>query len=256
MHPRISLLAAGLFCVPAMAFADPQGLSTDVPVQVQDAYVVRLGTFELQGGGVYTNDSHNSKGRDLLNLTPEMKLGGPVEGMEVILAAPYAVGDQSGANQGGGALTAQYQFNKGSASMPAFLAQVGYETPYGAGHHTASYHVEGVMTQRLGDSDAAPRLHLDLFWTHRNQPDSKTRFDQLGIGIAYSMLVRPDTALVMDVVHEAKPAKRQVENIVDVGFRHEITSDFAVSFGAGVGIAEQSPDFRILFAIQQSFQAF
>ena len=42
-----------LFALANPALADPQALSTNVPVQTQDALAVRAGVMELQGVGVY-----------------------------------------------------------------------------------------------------------------------------------------------------------------------------------------------------------
>ena len=39
------------------------------------------------------------------------------------------------------------------------------------------------------------------------------------------MLIRSDTALVVDDVHGATSAKGKIENIVNVGIRHEVDSN-------------------------------
>ncbi|MEO8713575.1 MAG: hypothetical protein ABI369_01030 [Acetobacteraceae bacterium] len=238
------------------AHADPQGLSGFVPVQVQDALAVHLGDIEFQGAGRFDKDTHNSRGSNLWTLSPEVKLGGPIKGLEFVVGTSYGLGDQSGANQGAGTIAAFYQINDNTKYVPAFAVEAEYATPYGPGHTTAEYTFQAIATKYLGTSDKAPRLDVNVFWTHRPQPGLGTRSDQLEIGAAYSMLIRDDTALVVDYVHGAKPAARQVENIVDVGFRHEISKTLAVSIGAGAGIAQQSPAYRVLFSIQKTFSLF
>ena len=42
--------------------ADPQSLSTGVPVQVEDAFPTNYGVMTLQNSDVYTDDNKNSKG--------------------------------------------------------------------------------------------------------------------------------------------------------------------------------------------------
>ncbi len=237
------------------ALADPQGLSTDVPVRPRTRWRCGPATLELQGVGVYTNDAHNSKGRDLLNLSPTLKIGA-AKGLQMDVSVPYSVGNQSGASQGTNGLDFLYQFNDPTPFFPALAVQAGYQTPYGAGHHTSQYFVRGLLTQWLGPNEQAPRLHLNLNWTHSTTPSSSNRRDQLELGVAYSMLVSQTTALVVDVVHGAKPAKTQNETIFDAGLRWQISDDWALSGGAGIGIGQQSPDFRILFAVQKDFQLF
>ena len=237
------------------ALADPQALSTNVPVQTQDALAVRTGTLELQGVGVYTRDDHNSKGRDLLNLSPTLKLGA-AKGLQLDISAPYSVGDQSGANQGSGGFDVFYNFNDPTPSFPALAVQAGYQLPYGAGHHTRNISCAERRRSGLALNDKSPRLHLNLSWTHATTPSSTNRKDVLEIGVAYSMLVSDTTALVIDVVHGAKSTKGQNETIADAGLRWEISDEWTLSGGVGVGIGQQSPAFRMLFAIQRGFHLF
>ena len=245
----------GVMLAASQARADPQGLSTYVPVQVEDALVIRFGEFELQGVGRFNKDTHSGSGHDLWILTPEVKYGA-TKRLELIVGPTYSTGNQGGANQGGGSFTALYQFNGNSTYVPAFAVQAGYTTPFGAGEKSAQIALEAIATKYFGPSDTSPRLHLNLFWTHRTTPGATTRDDQLAIGVAYSMLVRSDTAMVIDFVHGALSSKGKDENIVDAGFRHEIGSSWAVSVGAGAGIAANSPNYRFIFALQKAFQLF
>jgi hypothetical protein len=247
----------GLMAVWALpALADPQALSTFVPVQTQDALAVPYGTFEIQGYGVYTWDHYNSHGRNLLNLSPTLKLG-PLPGLQLNLSAPYRLGDQSTANQGDVSADAFYQFTDPRPNFPALALQGGYQfAEYGAGHRSNQYFLRALATQWLGDSDKAPRLHLNLNWTHVTQPSSTGRSDILEINLAYSQLVSDSTALVLDVVHGAKATVRQNHTVIDAGLRHEIGQGWAVGGGVGVGLGQQSPGFRVIFGVQKSFHLF
>ncbi len=255
MRTRALLLPLLPLAFATGALADPQGLSTNVPVQTQDALPVRTGVLELQGVGVYTRDDYNSRGRDLLNLSPTLKIG-PAKGLQIDLSVPYSTGNQSGANQGTDGFDVFYNFNDPTPTFPALAIQSGYQIPYGAGHKTSQYFVRGIATQWLGPDDKAPRLHLNLNWTHSTTPSSTSRKDVLEISVGYSMLVSSSTALVLDVVHGAKSAKGQNETIADAGLRWEINDEWALSGGVGVGIGQQSPAFRVLFAIQRDFHLF
>jgi hypothetical protein len=254
MRTRLYLAAT---CVlgGAPAMADPQGTSTFVPVQVQDALVVRTGTLTLQGTGVYTNDSHNSAGRDLFNMTPTLKFG-PAKGVQLDISVPYAVGNQSTANQGSAGFDAFYQFTDPAPTRPALALQAGYQTPYGAGHKSAQYFARGLVTQWLGSDERAPRLHLNLDWTHVTTPSATGRRDILEIGGAFSMLLTEHTALVLDIVHGAKSTRAQNQTIVDAGVNWEVGDGWVLAGGAGVGIGQQSPAFRVIVAFQKGFQMF
>jgi hypothetical protein len=249
----VTTFSLGLSVAPALA--DPQALSTFVPVQTQDALVVRTGTLELQEIGVYTRDNHNASGRNLLNMTPTLKVGA-IKGLQIDVSAPYAVGDQSSANQGGGTLDAIYNFNPPTPHFPALGIQPGYQVPDGAGDKSAQYFLRGLATQWLGDNDKAPRMDLNLNWTHIPQPSHTGRRDILEISVAYSQLISDRVAFVTDLVHGAKPAMDQNETIVDAGLRWEIDDAWTLSGGVGIGIDQQSPPVRVIFAIQRDFNIF
>jgi hypothetical protein len=178
----------------------------------------------------------------------------PVRGVQIDLSAPYRVGNQSSAGQGNGSIDGYYQFTDPSPHFPALAGQVGYSYwDYGPGHHSNQYFLRALATQWLGASDRAPRIHLNLDWTHVTTPGSGSRSDQWLIGVAYSQLLRADTALVVDVIHGSKPAVRQNETILDLGIRHVIGDDWAVGGAVGAGLGQQSPGFRIIFGLQRSF---
>ena len=245
-----------LAVIPAeAALADPQALSTFVPVQTQDALVTPTGVLEFQGTGVYTRDDFARGGRDLLNLTPTVKLGA-AKGVQIDVSAPYAVGNQSTASQGAGGFDIIYNFLPPAPNHPALAIQPGYQVAYGPGHTTDQYFLRGLATQWLGSNDRSPRLHLNVNWTHYTTPSPTSRQDAVEIGVAYSMLIKNDTALVLDAVHGAKSAKNQDETIFDAGLRWEVNDHWALSGGIGAGVGQESPAFRVIFAIQRDFHLF
>jgi hypothetical protein len=262
---RFISLACVLLPVAAPALADPQSLSTNVPVPVQDALATKRGTLTLQGTSVYTRDDFNRKGCDLLQLSPTVKLG-VAKGVQLDFTMPYAVGNQSSANQGYGAADLFYQFTEPSPTMPALAIQGGYRFfEFGPGLQSDQWFLRAAVTQWFGSNDKSPRLHLNLDWTHIPRPGNSNRSDVMEIGLAYSQLVSSSTALVLDVVHGAKTAKGQDETVFDIGLRHEFNDEWAVSAGndewavsagIGAGVFQESPAFRVLFGIQRNFHLF
>lgn len=239
--------------LPGTAAADPQALNTNVPVQIEDAMPVSLGMLTLQNDTRLTRDPHG-RGRTSVVTSPVLKFG-VLPGLHVDLGPSYEFGDKSGAGSGSGSVAALYQFNKDGPYWPALAVHGFYDTPFGAGHKSALYTLRGMATKNLGD-ERAPRLHLNLSLYHLTQPDGTQRRDQLEIAAGVSALLRPDTAIVADVVHGAKPEKGRNQTLVDVGLRHEVGGGWAVSGGVGVGVAQSSPGFRVFFAVQKDLRLF
>ena len=77
--------------------------------------------------------------------------------------------------------------------------------------------------------------------SHVTTPSASGRRDILSIGIAYSQLVRNDTALVVDLVHGAKSESGANETIMDVGLRHVIGDDWALPARWAPGLASNHP---------------
>ena len=249
------VLLVGVLAAPAAARADPQSLSTNVPVQIEDALPVPLGTLELQGDNRFTRDPHNRRGSDLLASGPVLKLG-LLPGLQLGLSPSYRFGDQSGANGGYGTADVLYRFTDNSAHVPALALHGYYAQPYGGGRGSVQYTLRGIATKHLGRGERAPRLHLNVSWYHLAQPSPTQRPDRLELVVGYSRLISGSTALVVDVVRGAKPERRASETIADVGVRREVGDGWAVSLGVGAGIARRSPAFRAFFAVQKSFRTF
>lgn len=251
---RLSAFSALLLtAVGFAARADPQGLSTGVPVQIEDALPVRFGGLQLQGAALFTHDTSNRRGSDLWALNPSIKLG-PLPRLQIDFTPSYSVGDHSGAGRGNGTVSALYQLTRNSTYVPALAVHGYYATPYGSGHKSAQYTLRAIATKYLGTSEQSPRLHLNLSWYHLTQPSRTQRDDQIEIAVGMSALLAKSTAVVADVVHGARPEKGANQTFVDIGLRHEISDTWAISGGVGAGLGQQSPGFRAFFALQKNFR--
>jgi len=248
------LAASGLAATGARA--DPQGLSTNVPVQIEDAFpAVEQGQAQIQWDGVYLRDPHDSSGTHAVTTGPTLKLG-LIPYTQIDINPGYTAGDSSSASQGTTSLDALVQLRGNSRFLPALAVHGFYEIPYGAGHKSAQYTVRGVATKYLGSTKSSPRLHLNLTWVHVTQPDRQTRRDQMEIAGGVSFLVGRSTGMVLDAVHGAAPTTGENRTFIDAGFIRDLTPDWSVGIGAGAGVAQQSPQARVFFSAQYSFGIF
>lgn len=256
-HRAIGGIAFSLICAGVRsALADPQGLSTNVPVQIEDAFpAVEYGEGQLQYDGRYTRDPHDTAGSNEYTHGPTIKLG-LLPHTQFDINPGYTNGDGSGAGQGTTSIDGLVQLTGNSRLLPALALHGFYEIPYGSGHKSAQYTLRGVATKYLGPDKDSPRLHLNLSWVHVTQPDDGTRHDQLEIAGGLSFLVSQHTAMVLDVVHGAQASVGRNQTFLDGGVLHEINADWSVGLGAGVGIAQDSPQARVFLSLQRSFHLF
>jgi hypothetical protein len=254
---RIAIAAWLAICVRCgPALADPQGLSTNVPVQIEDAFpAIEYGGAELQYDGRYTRDPHDASTHNQFAQGPTIKLG-LLPHTQFDINPGYTSGDGSSAGQGTTSIDSLVQLTGNSRFLPALALHGFYEIPYGSGHKSAQYTLRGVATKYLGPDKNSPRLHLNLTWVHVTQPDSSTRRDQLEIAGGLSFLVSRHTAMVLDVVHGAQASVGRNQSFLDAGFLHELNANWSVGLGAGAGVAQDSPQARMFLSLQRSFNLF
>ena len=124
------------------------------------------------------------------------------------------------------------------------------------GNKSNQYFVRGLLTQWLGSNDRAPRLHLNLNCTQLTTPAKGGRSDIPEIGVAYSQLLTDKTAMVLEVVHGAKSTNGQNQTYLGGGLKWDVSDAWSLGSGVGVGVGQQSPDFRVIFAFQRALQLF
>jgi hypothetical protein len=251
---HLPIVISGLLTLPVAALADPQGISRFAPVQIEDASTTDPGKLQVHGAGVYTRDPHDRRGDDTWEARPVFRLG-LAPGLRLALSAPNRFGDSSRSGSGDLAFNLKYNFNQQSTWVPTMALSLGYSHPHGGG--TRSGEAETVArlaaTKWLAEDRSAPRLHLNAAWYHTLDPSRTNRENRFDIGVAYTQLVSPNTALVVDFIHAQRTRRGETQNFVDVGFNHQLAENLSVGAAVGVGIGAQSPDFRAIVAVRQTF---
>ncbi len=245
-----ALLAASL---PRPAWADPQALSANIPVRIKDALV----SGDLGDIGLYATerDTEDKNGKYSLHGGPKVKIS-LAPGLAVNLLPVNEIGDTRSGHGSLAAGAVEYQISDQTARMPAIMVEGVYDLPYGPEHGPAEYHLLAVATKFLGTSEQAPRLDLEVTWGHIGSPEPQERRDRFSLGLAYSRLLGFTDAIVVDAVHQQQRTAGKQANFIDLGLNHEIGAKLLVGIGAGAGIAEQSPAFRVFLGVKWSFRAF
>jgi hypothetical protein len=247
------LILAGVATVAAAtAQADPQALSPFVPVTIEDAYPTATGKGEFQGVAYW---DHGPRHGDLVTLAPELKLGA-FPGAQFEIETPYALGSASARDQGSITFGGLYNLNAQRDLLPAFALHDDYAQGFGRRGGTSENTLKLIATKSLGDPWSAPRLHLNLSWIRATDAPAGVRTDRYQAAIGYSQSIADHTALVVDYVFAQNAMRGSNTNLIEAGLRHEVADNIAISAGAGAGIGHNSPDFRLLVALQYDFKAF
>ena len=110
-----------------------------------------------------------------------------------------------------------------------------------------------IATKTLGAGSRLQRLHLNLIYRHNAQAQATEHSNRYAAIVGYSQRLNADTVGILDFVREQELKENKTANILEVGLRRQMTPLRTLAIGAGVGIGQDSPDFRLTAAFQQSF---
>lgn len=235
---------------------DPQALAPNYPVEIEDALPVPLGAFTVQLDQRWTQDRSQGSTTDLGQPEAVFKLGA-AKGLQLDFSPSYSYGSSSSGDRGFATVDALYQVTSDRGFVPDLAVHAYYQAGYGHGGPSDQTILRGLVTKRLGSDDQAPRLHINLTWTHVLTPAVGARDDQYSVGVGYSMLLLRDTALVVDYVHsQAADRHTSFDELVDVGVIHQFSPEWSVAAGAGGGVSSSSPEARVFVGLQRTFKLF
>lgn len=234
--PRSSVLAACLTACPtaSQAQSDPQALSANLPVRLKDAFVTVPGAIALQYGSRTTigdDDRYSLRGG------PALKLGLPGR-IELSIAPLRQFGDASSVHGGLAGTELEWNINRQTRLMPAFLLALIRDEPYGGGHQGPHEAVQAIATKSLGAGRDAPRVGAEIAWTHTVRPAMNERHGRWLAGLVTSRLIGSRTALVVDLVHQQQSSCRRTSTYLDTGINHVVGQSLTLSAGLGPGLIE------------------
>ena len=170
------------------------------------------------------------------------------------LSVPYRVGSsQNTAGSGNPEVSALYNFNTESLSLPAFAVSVRESFPGGRGHAGVDSQVKPIATKALGPGDHLDELHVNLIYLNTGHPEADMRRNRYQGIVGYSRRLGIDDVLVTYFVRSQEQFQEQNSNIIELGLRHQMTPQTLYAVGVGAGIGEDSPKLRLTFGFQHSF---
>ena len=239
-----------LAVTPVVHAADHNNLEPNIPTQVEDAYPIPYLGREVQG---YTTYDRMRGNKDLLTVAPVVEYGF-ARNWQGSLSVPYQVGSsENTAGSGNPEVSALYNFNTESLSLPAFALSVRESFPGGRGHAGIGSQVKLIATKTLGPGDHLDELHVNLVYLNTGHPEEDMRRNRYQAILGYSRRLAIDNVLVTDFVRSQEQLQGQNSNVIEIGLRHQMTPQTLYAVGLGTGIGEDSPKFRLTFGFQHSF---
>lgn len=229
--------------------ADHTNLEEGLPTEVEDAYPIAYKGRELQ---VQARYERTADGKNRLVLDPRLEYSF-ARNWQARINVPFRLGSADKTGSGDIGLEAFYNFNTESLSTPAFAVSARADLPTGKDSRGVDTQFKFIATKTLGAGNRLQRLHLNLIYRHNAQAQATERSNRYAAIVGYSQRLNADTVGILDFVREQELKENKTANILEVGLRRQMTPLRTLAIGAGVGIGQDSPDFRLTAAFQQSF---
>lgn len=227
--------------------ADHLNLEEGLPTEVEDAYPIPYKGIELQGVTKY----ERINGKDSFVIEPRIEYG-IAPNTQATISVPFQFGSAEDDSIGNAGVEFLHNFNAESLKTPAFAIAVGADLPTGADSAGVDPKVKLIMTKTLGTGANLDRLHLNVGYTYNSSKQTGERSNRFKAIAGYSRRLGSSTILVTDFAYEQEEEKNDDTYVLELGIRQQATPLTVWSVGAGVGLSNDSPDFRITGGIQQS----
>lgn len=229
--------------------SDHWNLEEELPTEVEDAYASDYLKPELQSLFRYERlTAHQER----FVLSPRFLYGFARDWQAKVLT-PFLLGSADKTGSGNLGFEVFNNFKHESHYFPALALAIGADLPTGRQNNGIDTSVKFIGTKALGETYLDHRLHLNLIWDHNARPMPAQRSDRYAVIVGYSDSIPADLVLVMDFAREQELDRGKTDNLIEVGLRHMVTEHSVASLGAGFGVGEDSPDFRITIGFQYEF---
>ena len=226
-------------------------LEPGFPTDLVDAYAIEPKSFIAQGAVRYERTDND---RDLFTFRPKVLYGiAPFAHLEA--SVPVYTGNADRTGSGDIRLGGHYQFLDEKGLVPALAILGSADIPTGKDSAGLDTTVTLAATRALPifGGDANDRIHFNISWLHNAGHRSFEREHYYRAAFGYSRELVHNWIGVIDFVREEYRIKEMEANILEGGALYHLDDHIALSFNAGVGIAAESPDFRLGAGFQWTF---
>jgi Putative MetA-pathway of phenol degradation len=216
---------------------DHTNLDEGRPLRLEDAYAIADGEIALEAGGGFTVQRRGSNrgvfpAEILYGAYPNLQLGVGT----TLSTGPRDIDDRP--KSGDLRVSALYNFNQETISLPALALKVGVDTPTGVGAQGYGIELKGIITKSIERLS----LHLNagyefLTLTSRGERDGRYK---LALGASYQIGAPQFTraTLVGDIFAEQSMRRGEPTFVgVEVGVRYQLTPRMVWDVGIGTEFA-------------------
>jgi hypothetical protein len=230
-----------------LSAADHMNLEEGLPLQMEDAYPIAYRGREVQGIFRYGRTRDD---KDRFTLAPQLEFG-IFPNTELRMQAPFYVGNADRTGSGDIHVAGLYNFNTETIYLPALAVDAEGVIPTGEHNNGFDTTLKLIATKSI--SSGTDRIHANLAWDRNAAALEDEREHRYRAIIGYSRRISADWVILADFVRALERKEHEDSNVLELGFRWQVTPLSVISFGAGAGIGRESPLARAVIGFQKSF---
>jgi len=245
----VAVLVLLLFPEAAGAASEISDLEEGLPLEIADAYPIPYRGREFQ---MMTRYERSERDHDGLVLEPRVELG-IVRNAQLTVAGPFLFGEGVDDGPGDAKLELLYDLNQEQLALPAFALAGGAEFPTGDESRGVDPFAKLLVTKTLPGTWHLHRLHANVRYGYNAEDRTAERSHRYKVVFGYSVILTNEILGLLDVSREEGRDSSIEVNVVEAGARLQVTPRTNLSFGAGAGFADESPDARATLGLQVQF---
>lgn len=223
-------------------------MEENLPTELEDAYPIKFRSREVQGIVRYIDEGPGNR----FVYQPVFELG-ILPNTQFNLAGTFYSGNVDRKGNGDVSSSLLYNFNTESVWMPATAVAVKGEFPTGEHSRGVDVTTKLILSKMpFVRTTLLHRIHLNLIWKHSRDRE-RERSDLFKGILGFSMRAGRDTSFVVDYLREQKMEKHEESNVVEAGFRRQLTPFTLATLGAGAGFGADSENYRVALGFQHAF---
>lgn len=224
-------------------------LKTGYPLQTQDAYAVPTGELRLQSPFIFDRRVGTEEHRgDVFTMMPEVQWGVAPFG-HLRLEIPIYTGSGPTSTSGDIILGGFYNFLDETNGRPAMGISADLQIPTGT-HSRGLDPIFFYYVTKTVFAEGCGRVHANIGWIHNSGAFNDEREDFYVLRFGYSQEMFGHTVLGADFIRQKIRQQNVTENIIEIGAQHPLSKLINLNFTLGVGVADESPDYRLGGGVQ------
>jgi hypothetical protein len=253
------LLAALLVLFSGAAFAadkpdnkainDVVDVANGLPITIDDAGTQEYGTWSSQFATHYLR---NVDGKNSLFIDPELQYG-LMKNVEISVDMPYTLEMIDGSHGDNVTATVKYNFLEEGDGIPALTIQEAFGLPTADDAAGTDLTTSFLLTKHILPHYGVTAVYFNANWTRFGAIDSDERRNAYSTAAGFSHAIAARTSLVADLAEQNEEDKGRSDTLAEIGLRQGINKDLILSFGGGVGLNKDAPDYTATIGVEYGF---